>query len=73
MATEPKLEMQMATDGGDAELENLMNKRTGFQLNLSPNEKKRLKAAAGTTPLAQWIRDIALREADKITGHTEPA
>lgn len=70
-----KLEMHMATatEEGGAELEKLMNKRTGFQVNLSPNEKKRIKAAAGETPLAEWIRETALREADKITGHTEPA
>lgn len=46
------------------DMEKAMNRRTGFQINLSIREKERLKAAAGEQPLAEWIRECALRAAD---------
>lgn len=42
----------------------ILNRRTGFLLHLSPDEKARLKAAAGDQPLAAWIREVALEAAE---------
>lgn len=43
----------------------ILKRRSGFLIHLSPEEKAKLKAAAGRQALAAWIREVALEAAEK--------
>jgi hypothetical protein len=47
------------------EIQRLLNRRTGFLLHLSEEEKALMRLAAGEKPLAAWIREVALEAASK--------
>lgn len=62
--------MSRATKAGEEVAESaqemvarLVNRRTGFLIQLSETEKATLRAAAGDEPLSAWIRETCLTAA----------